>query len=306
MGAQWPLYLQQQAAAGLHPLAQRPVGDIPPVPVVPKTVPGDDGGRGRAAGSQDGSRGGTKVRKPYTITKQRERWTEEEHQRFLDALKLYGRAWRRIEEYIGTKTAVQIRSHAQKFFTKLEREASGKGSSGAQSGGGSAGDKAQSAGADKSDINIPPPRPKRKPSHPYPRKASTPSGQSGPTGDDADSQTVAAVAAAASAAAAAAAAAVVAAAGDAMSQKGHQAGPPFFGLPGLPPGLPPQVLRAIIAGAASKGAASAGLSGTSSGIDVSSMFPSTMSGPDLSAAAASFAPALHQGAGGLDMMPGRG
>ena len=32
------------------------------------------------------------------------------------------RAWRRIEDHIGTKTAVQIRSHAQKFFSKLEKE----------------------------------------------------------------------------------------------------------------------------------------------------------------------------------------
>ncbi|KAG1361101.1 putative Metal tolerance protein C2 [Cocos nucifera] len=62
-----------------------------------------------------------KVRKPYTITKQRERWTEEEHEKFLEALQLYGRAWRRIE---GTVKAIEI----------------------------------------------PPPRPKRKPLHPYPRK----------------------------------------------------------------------------------------------------------------------------------------
>ncbi|XP_008794529.2 uncharacterized protein LOC103710542 [Phoenix dactylifera] len=93
-----------------------------------------------------------KVRKPYTITKQREKWTEEEHKKFLEALQLYGRAWRRIEEYIGTKTAVQIRSHAQKFFSKVVRESTGNSACTLQ------------------PIEIPPPRPKRKPLHPYPRK----------------------------------------------------------------------------------------------------------------------------------------
>ncbi|OEL24179.1 Protein LHY, partial [Dichanthelium oligosanthes] len=95
-----------------------------------------------------------KARKPYTITKQREKWTEDEHKRFLEALQLHGRAWRRIQEHIGTKTAVQIRSHAQKFFTKVVRESSGSNSA---------------VGAAPA-IQIPPPRPKRKPAHPYPRK----------------------------------------------------------------------------------------------------------------------------------------
>ncbi|XP_074590088.1 uncharacterized protein LOC141846003 [Curcuma longa] len=88
-----------------------------------------------------------RVRKPYTITKQREKWTKQEHEKFLEAIKLFGRAWRRIQEHIGTKTAIQIRSHAQKFFSKVDRKA----------------DTGRS-------IDIPPPRPKRKPLHPYPRK----------------------------------------------------------------------------------------------------------------------------------------
>ncbi|XP_074310672.1 protein REVEILLE 1-like [Silene latifolia] len=93
-----------------------------------------------------------KIRKPYTISKQRERWTDEEHDKFLEALKLHGRAWKKIEEHIGTKTAVQIRSHAQKFFTKVVRETTNSNTSSTE------------------PIEIPPPRPKRKPSHPYPRK----------------------------------------------------------------------------------------------------------------------------------------
>ncbi|XVF53704.1 hypothetical protein PTKIN_Ptkin05aG0120300 [Pterospermum kingtungense] len=94
-----------------------------------------------------------KARKPYTITKQREKWTEDEHQKFLEALRLYGRGWRQIEEHVGTKTAVQIRSHAQKFFSKVVRESNGG-----------------FEGSIK-PVEIPPPRPKRKPVHPYPRKS---------------------------------------------------------------------------------------------------------------------------------------
>ncbi|XP_010537146.1 PREDICTED: protein REVEILLE 6-like isoform X2 [Tarenaya hassleriana] len=88
---------------------------------------------------------GKKVRKPYTITKSRESWTEPEHDKFLEALQLFDRDWKKIEAFIGTKTVIQIRSHAQKYFLKAQKSGGGE--------------------------HLPPPRPKRKAAHPYPQKA---------------------------------------------------------------------------------------------------------------------------------------
>ena len=86
-----------------------------------------DGGGG---GSSDMA--GKKARKPYTITKPREKWGSDEHGRFLDALLMYvritshtfhsppaalhlfrpprryGRDWKKIEEHVQTKTTVQV------------------------------------------------------------------------------------------------------------------------------------------------------------------------------------------------------
>ncbi|CAA3006247.1 REVEILLE 8 [Olea europaea subsp. europaea] len=91
----------------------------------------------------DGS--GKKVRKPYTITKSRESWTDEEHDKFLEALQLFDRDWKKIEDFVGSKTVIQIRSHAQKYFLKVQKNGA--------------------------VAHVPPPRPKRKASHPYPQKA---------------------------------------------------------------------------------------------------------------------------------------
>ncbi|KAF9680324.1 hypothetical protein SADUNF_Sadunf06G0109300 [Salix dunnii] len=93
-----------------------------------------------------GAGAGKKVRKPYTITKSRESWTEEEHDKFLEALQLFDRDWKKIEDFVGSKTVIQIRSHAQKYFLKVQKNGT--------------------------IAHVPPPRPKRKASHPYPQKAS--------------------------------------------------------------------------------------------------------------------------------------
>ena len=50
------------------------------------------------------------------------RWTEAEHKRFLEGLRKYNKDWRMIEEHIGTRTCSQIRSHAQKFFMRLQKQ----------------------------------------------------------------------------------------------------------------------------------------------------------------------------------------
>ncbi|KAK4528646.1 hypothetical protein GAYE_SCF62G6591 [Galdieria yellowstonensis] len=48
-------------------------------------------------------------------------WTLEEHERFLEARKIYGtRDTKSIAEYVGTRTVTQVRTHTQKFEKRLE------------------------------------------------------------------------------------------------------------------------------------------------------------------------------------------
>jgi SHAQKYF class myb-like DNA-binding protein len=71
------------------------------------------------------------------------KWTEDEHYKFLEALK-YNRDWKKIQEYVNTKSLVQIRSHAQQYFLKMHKQG--------QQG------------------EIPFSRPKKKPSQPFPSR----------------------------------------------------------------------------------------------------------------------------------------
>ena len=48
------------------------------------------------------------------------RWTPEEHARFLKAIKLYGKEWKKVGKFVGTRSGSQIRSHAQKHFLRVE------------------------------------------------------------------------------------------------------------------------------------------------------------------------------------------
>ncbi|GMH53379.1 hypothetical protein TrST_g1279 [Triparma strigata] len=49
------------------------------------------------------------------------RWTAEEHRLFLQGLELHGKGWKKIASLIRTRTVVQIRTHAQKYFQKLAK-----------------------------------------------------------------------------------------------------------------------------------------------------------------------------------------
>uniref|UniRef100_A0A6S8K8Y0 Uncharacterized protein n=1 Tax=Amphora coffeiformis TaxID=265554 RepID=A0A6S8K8Y0_9STRA len=50
------------------------------------------------------------------------RWTDEEHQAFLRGLHTYGREWKKVASHIPTRSSAQVRSHAQKYFAKLQKD----------------------------------------------------------------------------------------------------------------------------------------------------------------------------------------
>ena len=49
-------------------------------------------------------------------------WTKEEHQRFIESIFIFGFYWKKMEQYIQTRTIVQVRSHSQKFIYKLKQQ----------------------------------------------------------------------------------------------------------------------------------------------------------------------------------------
>jgi SHAQKYF class myb-like DNA-binding protein len=58
--------------------------------------------------------------RPDALTKGR--WTDAEHHKFLQAIRLFGKDWRKVQEFIGSRTGAQIRSHAQKYFITMQKQ----------------------------------------------------------------------------------------------------------------------------------------------------------------------------------------
>lgn len=74
------------------------------------------GERGRAGGAERAER-----KTPYSF------WNAAEHNAFLEGLKKFGRKdVKSIAALVGTRTVTQVRTHAQKYFLKLEKEREGK------------------------------------------------------------------------------------------------------------------------------------------------------------------------------------
>ena len=48
------------------------------------------------------------------------RWTKDEHDKFLDGIVQFGINWKKVKTFINSRTSIQVRSHAQKFFQKLK------------------------------------------------------------------------------------------------------------------------------------------------------------------------------------------
>jgi len=81
--------------------------------------PSDAGGDAGAARARDSAQ-------PNVEKKTSSRyWTGDEHERFLEGLSLFGpKDIKGIAKHVGTRNATQVRTHAQKYYLRLSREAS--------------------------------------------------------------------------------------------------------------------------------------------------------------------------------------
>ncbi|CAN0430145.1 unnamed protein product, partial [Hapterophycus canaliculatus] len=56
------------------------------------------------------------------IRRNKGRWTSEEHAAFLHGLRLFQRDnWAAVASVVPTRTVLQVRTHAQKYFNKVDK-----------------------------------------------------------------------------------------------------------------------------------------------------------------------------------------
>ena len=49
------------------------------------------------------------------------KWSREEQERFEESLHMHGKNWKEVYRHVGTRSLTQVRSHAQKYFKKLNK-----------------------------------------------------------------------------------------------------------------------------------------------------------------------------------------
>ena len=49
-------------------------------------------------------------------------WTDDEHRRFLQAVRIHGKNWAEITKFVGSRSRQSVYSHAQKFRKRVEKE----------------------------------------------------------------------------------------------------------------------------------------------------------------------------------------
>jgi SHAQKYF class myb-like DNA-binding protein len=74
-----------------------------------------------SAAGGDGSAAAAAAAGSNAVEEHTGRWTIEEHEAFLRGLQMHGKEWKKVAAQVRTRTVVQTRTHAQKYFQKLQK-----------------------------------------------------------------------------------------------------------------------------------------------------------------------------------------
>ncbi len=115
-------YMPSTSASNINRSIAAPISSLRTSSSFPRGGSGDDSAD-FVGGKIDPNTPGRLVE---TGQEQTGRWTKEEHEAFLKGLKLYGKEWKKVAAKVKTRTVVQTRTHAQKYFQKLAKANEGK------------------------------------------------------------------------------------------------------------------------------------------------------------------------------------